>query len=71
MNDNIKASALEEIIAVLAIIVAAMQDQGVHSGNELPDDQYVEVHLTAGDIRRAVAALNAVGNSTANNLGED
>src|SRR3990172_10868571 len=59
MNDNAPKDPLKECRDALAIIVAEMRYQGVHSGNELPDDQYVDVQLKAGDIRRDVAAINA------------
>jgi len=65
MNDNAPKDSLQECRNALAVIVAAMRDQGVHSGNELPDDQYVEVHIKAGDIRRVVAAVNAMGGGDA------
>ena len=61
MNDNAPKDPLEEITAALAAIVADLREQGVHAGFERPDDEYVDVQLKAGDIRRAVAAVNAVG----------
>jgi hypothetical protein len=57
MNDNAQADPGE----VLADIVKEFRDQNVQAGHERPDDEYVEVHLPAGLIRRAVKAINMGG----------
>lgn len=61
MNDNTPKDPLVECRDVLAILVADLREQNAHSGFEAPDGDYVDVQLKAGDIRRAVAAVNRVG----------
>lgn len=60
MNDDTQTDLLERCYAALAIIVRDLRKRGAHSGFERPDGDDVDVRLKAGDIRRAVAAVNAM-----------
>lgn len=61
MNDNTPKDPLAECADVLAVIVAELREQNAEAGFEAPDGDYVDVQLRAGDIRRAVAAVNRAG----------
>lgn len=61
MNDNAPKDPTDERRAALVAIVTELREQNAHAGFERPDGEYVDVQLKAGDIRRAVAAVNAVG----------
>lgn len=61
MNDNAPTDPLQECRDALAVIVTELREQNAHAGFERQDDEYVDVQLKAGDIRRAVWAVNAVG----------
>jgi len=52
---------LDAPFRLLTDLVAELRGQNAHAGFERPDEEYVEVHLKAGDIRRMVAAVTGAG----------